>query len=145
MRVVATGAGRALAPAMENEIQITVVAPFSSNREIALAAAAARHAVETGRVAIHVRHGGGVAYAYAYPAETEGVVVVAFPDGRAAVWCGRLPANKVTGSGVVATCVGGQYRAIADNRFGDAAARAARASLIALAERELAARAAVPA
>jgi hypothetical protein len=59
--------------------------------ELAVAAA-----VEAGRPAIRADHGGGVANAYRYPAETETLVTVAFPDGRVVQWHGRAPANKVT-------------------------------------------------
>lgn len=61
-------------------------------------------AARTGRPAIHVSHGGSVANAYRYPAETEGRVEVAFPDGGAVTWLTTLPANKVTLSGVLSSC-----------------------------------------
>ena len=71
------------------------------------------------RVAVSVRHGGSVANSYGYPAETEGAVAIAAPDGR--VWVGveRLPANKVTLSGVVSAVLGGQspWRARFDDRY----------------------------
>lgn len=59
---------------------------------------------EKGRPITYVSHGGGVANAYKYPAETEGRVEVAFPDGAAVTWLTTLPANKVTLSGVLSSC-----------------------------------------
>lgn len=53
-----------------------------------------------------VVHGGSVCNTYGYPAETEGCVIVASPRGTAHVIVRRLPANKVTARGVVATCLG---------------------------------------
>lgn len=72
-------------------------------------------AAKEGKVIICVNHGGSVANAYKYPAKTEGVVTVAWPDGS--VWqdMALLPANKVTLSGVFATITG--FRGLFDNRF----------------------------
>lgn len=72
---------------------------------------------ETGRMAIHIAHGGSVNNSYGYPAETEGVVAAATPDGR--VWCcvERLPANKVTLSGAFFAVTG--LRGLFDHRFSD--------------------------
>jgi hypothetical protein len=68
--------------------------------EINLTQEAINKAKELGRPYILCKHGGSVNNSYGYPAETEGGVAVGFPDGSA--WCSvdRLPANKVTYSGV---------------------------------------------
>lgn len=53
-------------------------------------------AMGDGRPTVRVQHGGSVANAYRYPAETETLVTVAFPDGRVVQFHGRRRANKVT-------------------------------------------------
>src|SRR5262249_6939413 len=53
-------------------------------------------AIESDYPAISADHGGSVANAYRYPAETETLVTVAFPDGRVVQWHSRASANKVT-------------------------------------------------
>jgi hypothetical protein len=72
-------------------------------------------AAETGKPHLRAAHGGSVANAYNYPASTEGCVAVGFPDGS--YWCyvTRLPANKVTLSGVFAAATG--IRGAFDRRF----------------------------
>ena len=57
-------------------------------------------AFETGKPSIFARHGGSVANKYGWPADTEGALAIAFPDGRSYVEVVRLPANKVTLAGV---------------------------------------------
>ena len=52
-------------------------------------------------------HGGTVANWYGYPAETECIVTIAWPDGR--VWQSgieRIPANKATLAGAFRACMG---------------------------------------
>lgn len=64
-----------------------------------------------------VRSGGAVANNYGYPAETEGAVVVPVGDREVYLAAARLWANKATSSGVVATCMGDDYRATVDERY----------------------------
>ncbi len=68
-----------------------------------------------GRPKIHATHGGGVANSYGYPADTEGVVAVGFPDGSGWVKVARLPANKVSLGGVFRRCTG--FSGLFDDRF----------------------------
>ncbi len=82
-------------------------------------------AAKSGRPEIIVRHGGGVANCYGWPADTEGVVAVALSPCMAVVWHVRLPANKVTHSGVLAVALGSDARALDDARYGQAARDAA--------------------
>lgn len=74
-------------------------------------------AQKQGLCVIRASHGGSVPNSYAYPAKTEGLVVVAWPDGRYWARLDTLPANKVTLSGVFFKLTG--YRGLFDNRFGD--------------------------
>lgn len=53
----------------------------------------------------HVEHGGEVANAYRWPAETEVVVVIIAPNGRGAAWFGRARANNVTQRSAAAGCL----------------------------------------
>jgi hypothetical protein len=66
----------------------------------------------------HIHHGGGVANAYKYRAETE--VAWSLVISRDEALCGvlRLPANKVTLSGCVAAAFGPWSRPALDPRFG---------------------------
>lgn len=75
---------------------------------------------------IGVTHGGDVAGSYGYPADTEGLVTVAFPNGDVVQWGCRLRANGVTHGGVLATCLGEWARPYADTRFGEAKRQKAR-------------------
>jgi len=59
----------------------------------------ARQAVERGQPVVVTTTGGSVANKYGYPAETDAVLCVAFPDGRAILWATRIAANKSTLSG----------------------------------------------
>lgn len=88
---------------------------------------------------IRIIHGGSVANAYNYPAETESLVIVAFPSGRVACWATQLPANKVTDSGILARCLGDWARPIDDGRYREDNPKrlAARARLVHLAACEL--------
>jgi hypothetical protein len=81
------------------------------------------NAKKRGRTVAHAYHGGNVANAYNYPADTEALVVIAAPDGRITAETGRLPANKVTESGVAACCLGDWARPYFDDRFGPVAKR----------------------
>lgn len=79
---------------------------------------AIRQAKTTGKPVIYVTHGGGVANSYGYKADTEGCVAIATPDGRAVVWVGRLPANKVTPAAVCRR-VGGDAATLAIPSYDD--------------------------
>ena len=68
--------------------------------EDAAAVAALDAAREKGRAVIKACHGGTVANSYGYPAETEGCISIAWPDGHIWQVVVRLPANKATLSGV---------------------------------------------
>ncbi len=91
--------------------------------EHALAAETRQKAIRTGSWAIRCRHGGSVANAYKYPADTEAVLAVSNPAGLTVVWMARLPANKVTLAGSANACLSGS-RALFDKRYGEAAAEA---------------------
>jgi hypothetical protein len=69
---------------------------------------------------IEIDHGGDVAGSYGYPAQTEAIVTVAFPNGDVVQWGCRLRANAVTHGGILATCLGNWARAFGDDRFGEA-------------------------
>lgn len=86
--------------------------------EQALIDNAVQSAKESGKTIILADHGGSVANAYGFPAETEGCVAVATPEGQ--TWCRvvRLPANKVTLGGVFFAVTG--FRGLFDNRFSTA-------------------------
>jgi hypothetical protein len=89
---------------------------------------------DQGPALIKVIHGGDVASSYGYPACTEGLVTVAFPNGDVYQWGARLPANAVTKSGVLAACVGDWARPISDERFNSTRVIETQEQLIALAE-----------
>lgn len=93
--------------------------------EVALAARAREAAVAQGKWKILIQHGGGVANAYKYPADTEAALAVASPTGCVVVWMNRLPANKVTLGGAASKCLPGS-RALFDDRYGETAKEAAR-------------------
>jgi hypothetical protein len=98
-------------------------------------ASAARH----GSAYVAVALGGSTGSCYAWPASSEGAVVVAMPNGSVVAWAATLPARHATHSGVVAHCVGEAYRALRDDRYSVDSCARAEAALIALAESELAA------
>lgn len=87
--------------------------------EQAFAESAAAEAQAERRIVIRVIHGGAVANTYGYRAETEAALVVALPSGHAALWCARLPANKVTYRGAAEACLAGTGD-IFDGRTGKA-------------------------
>lgn len=80
-------------------------------------------ALGNGAWAHEATHAGDVANAYQYPASTTGCVVVSDPDGNVTVWLCRLPANKVTLSGVIARCLEDDARPLYDDRYGAEARR----------------------
>lgn len=116
---------------IENEIRLKVrrVDENQATQE------ALQLAKETGKAQVHISHGGSVANSYRYPAETEGCVVIAFPTGSFLCRVERLPANKVSDSGVFAKITG--YRGYADLRFSADAAFEAKMSAILAAEKIL--------
>ncbi len=59
-------------------------------------------AARAGQPLIEPHHGGAVSDHYGYPASTDAVLTVAWPDGRAVVAATRIPANKVTNAGAAA-------------------------------------------
>lgn len=77
-------------------------------------------ALATGAWAHDADHGGSVPNCYGYPAITTGALVVSDPAGRVVVWMCSRPANKVTLSGVVGSCVPGAHP-LYDHRYGRAA------------------------
>ena len=83
--------------------------------EASLAGEAVQKAKESKRAWIMVDNGGSVANKYGYPADTEGVVSVGFPDGSSWTKVVRLPANKVSSSGVFRTVYG--ETGLFDRRF----------------------------
>lgn len=76
------------------------------------------HAMAAGSPAYLVRHGGGVANSYGYPAETECVVAVGLPNGNVAVWASQTSANKVTLAGAARAAVGPVAGDLWDGRTG---------------------------
>jgi len=54
---------------------------------------------------VDVRHGGTVANAYGYPAETECALAVASPAGLVIVWLARASANATTERGAAEACL----------------------------------------
>jgi len=74
-------------------------------------------AVSTGRWAWAADHGGGVPNCYDYPAWSQAVVVVAWPDGTAIAADRWIPANKITYGGVLASVVGEAARPLLDGRW----------------------------
>jgi hypothetical protein len=65
-----------------------------------------------------VRHGGGVANKYGYPATSQVVFIGATADGRAVVKITAITANKITYGGAIAAVMGDQSRPMCDERFG---------------------------
>ena len=53
---------------------------------------------------VRVIYAGSVPSNCGYPALTDGMVIVGFPDGDAVVWACELPANKATRAGVLRRC-----------------------------------------
>ena len=79
-----------------------------------------------------VRHGGGVANAYGYRADTEVVASLAHGVVQVDVRA-RVPANKVTASGAIAATLGEWARPLVDERYGEERTEAARAYVARLA------------
>lgn len=73
-------------------------------------------------------HAGDVANAYNYPASTTGLLAVSDPDGNVVAWLCRLPANKVTLSGVCSHTVP-SAAPLYDGRYGREARLAAEVAL----------------
>lgn len=105
--------------------------------ETAIAQWGARTAKKAGTSKVDVRHGGEVSNGYDFPAETECLVSVALPDGRVCQWGARVPANKVTYSGVLAACLGDWARPIRDPRYSTDKAQKAHRMLLETAEARL--------
>lgn len=84
----------------------------------------------SGKPVIQVGHGGDVANAYKWPAETETILVVAFPNGD--VWgeVNRVPANKVTLAGAAEAAIP-EARPLFDGRYGKAKKDKARGQVLA--------------
>lgn len=74
-------------------------------------------------------HAGSVPNCYDYPALTSGVLICANPDGQVCVWFCRLPANKVTLSGVCRNAGVSGAAPLYDRRYGQAAERQAELDL----------------
>jgi hypothetical protein len=77
-----------------------------------------------------VNHGGSVSGNYGHPAETEGLVTIAFPNGYVYQKGARLSASNPTKSGVIAACLGDWARAAVDPRHGERKKKATRKMLI---------------
>jgi hypothetical protein len=86
--------------------------------ELAITEEAIHMAKESKRAWVVVNNGGSVANRYGYPADTEGVVAVGFPNGNSWTKVVRLPANKVSSSGVFNEVYG--ERGLFDRRFSEA-------------------------
>lgn len=89
---------------------------------------------------IQIAHGGDVAGSYGYPAQTEAIVTVAFPNGDVVQWGCRLRANGVTHGGILAACLGEWARPFGDDRFGEARRQEARELIITAARERLGSR-----
>lgn len=105
---------------------ITIVGPAQLPRlrvrrvdEYAIAASAIEHARNFRAITIRCVHGGTVANAYRYRADTECVLVCALPHGDAVIWLARVTANKATLAGTANACLPGAG-ALYDNRTGKA-------------------------
>lgn len=83
-----------------------------------LAIRAVAQAVADNKFVYQLKHGGSVANAYSYRADTEGCLVTATPDGKVCCWFRRLNANKVTHGGVLSICVP-EARPLQDDRYGE--------------------------
>jgi len=93
---------------------IFAAAQFSGRRlrarrvdEEAFAYSVRGRALEEDRWIADVIHGGSVANAYGYSAETECVLAISDPNGIVVYWTGRASANKVTYRGAAEACVPG--------------------------------------
>jgi hypothetical protein len=84
-----------------------------------------------------VNHGGSVSGKYGHPAETEGLVTVAFPNGYIYQRGARLSASNPTKSGVIAACLGDWARPVVDPRYDDAKKKIAKCALVAAATEAL--------
>jgi len=105
--------------------------------EIELGKSYVESAMESGETLVLVDHGGSVANNYGFPAQTEGLVSVAFPNGYLCQFGARLPANKVTSSGILAACLGDWARPYQDPRFSTEKAAQVRDLIIATAAEQL--------
>lgn len=95
-------------------VNIIYARPFEGRRlrerrvdEESLARSVGERALAADDWVVDVDHGGGVANAYGYPAETECVLAVSDPFGIVVVWTNRVRANKVTYRGAAEACVSG--------------------------------------
>lgn len=92
-------------------------------------------AKEKGCEVVRSTHGGSVANAYAYPADTEGMIAVGFPDGSGWAEVVRLPANKVSHAGVFKH-VWGEH-GLFDRRFSEKRKKEVRAEFVNFVKNEL--------
>lgn len=104
--------------------------------EVTTAKWTARRAQKADTPIVDVRHGGEW-FGHRDSAETEGLVTVAFSDGRVCQWGCRLSASKVTHSGVLAACLGDWARPIRDPRYSTNKAQEAHRMLLEIAEHYL--------
>lgn len=104
--------------------------------EHSLIQSAVQKAQALGKPSIQISHGGAVNNSYNYPADTEGGVAVGFPDGSSYCIVERLPANKVTLSGVFYKTTG--LRGLYDYRFSDCKRRLVRKEFLERVKKELA-------
>jgi hypothetical protein len=86
---------------------------------------------------VAITTGGDVPGNYGFPATTEALVTVAFPNGDVSQWGCRIRANAVTHSGILAACLGEWARPYADPRYGDKKRLRARELIIKSAEERL--------
>jgi hypothetical protein len=93
-------------------------------------------AKEKNQPSIRVAHGGSVSNKYSYPAKTEALTVVAFPNGSFWARVTKIPANKVTLSGVLYANT--RLRELFDDRFGKAKKEECRKKVIEFAKTQLA-------
>ena len=98
--------------------------------ETALRKWALEEAQKTGRPFVWACHGGTVANAYKYPANTEACLVVAFPTGHLWMSVTFIPANKATRAGAAAAHLPAA-REVFDKRYGEARREAARTKVVA--------------
>ena len=110
---------------------IVAARPFRGRRlrvrrvdEIGFAGCIGRRAVEDDEWVVDVTHGGDVANAYKYPANTECVFAISDPLGIVVYWTGRVPANKVTSKGAAEACLIGAED-LFDKRVGSVRRQAA--------------------
>jgi len=88
-----------------------------------------------GEPTIRAAHGGAVSNSYGYPAQTEGCVTVAWPDGKLWQRVVRVSANKVTMGGVFRAATG--FEGLFDHRFGDRKKRRVRKAFLKAVEKDL--------